>query len=384
MGSTTIISTSPPLVLAFPSSTPTDEPPAPTSSPTAVQSPTPAPTAGIPELQDAAIQKQIDQLATWFLNQGTNSALGVAIAERDPRTGQLGAMMLNYGTTAKGAGQTVTSDTIYEIGSITKVFTGILLAEQVDAGAVRLDDPIQNYLPEGIEAPTYKQIAITLDDLATHRSGLPRDVDTDSIRELYGWLNGYHLNRAPGVEYAYSNVGFSLLGDILARRAGTDFNTLEYQSVSKPLGLSDTIEALTSDQTNRLAQGYTYDGSAASYFPDSGAMSAAGYMHSTLKDMTSFLVDNMQANSTQLGDSLQMAQSLQAEGKEPGTGVGLGWEIDQLGTTSERLYKGGGTYGFTSYISFLRDNRYGFVLLTNGMYAENLVPHMLNILNTTP
>jgi hypothetical protein len=90
----------------------------------------------------------------------------------------------------------------------------------------------------------------------------------------------------------------------------------------------------------------------------------------------------MVPEATPLNSSIDMAQSLQAEGRDPGTGVGLGWEIAQLGTTGERLYKGGGTLGFTTYISFMRDGSTGFVLLTNGMYVDSLVPHMLRILSS--
>ncbi len=353
-------------------------------SPTAIQSPTPVPTEGIQEFDDAAMRKQVNQLAASFLGQGTNSALGVAIVERDPQTGQLEAMLLDYGKTSKVNGEEVTPDTVYEIGSITKAFTGLLLAQQVKAGTVRLGDPLQNYLPEGIEAPGYNGKEITLDDLVAHRSGLPRDIDTDSIAGMYAWLNQYRLTRAPGDEYVYSNVGYALLGDILARKAGTDFNSLEYQAVSQPLGLSDTAEHLDTDESRRMAHGYTYDGSPAQYMPDSGAMSSAGYMRSTLKDMTRFLMDNMQPGSTPLAEEIQAAQQVQAEGKDPGTGTGLGWDIEHVGTPNERIYKGGTTYGFTSYISFMRDGSSGFVLLTNGMYADTLVPPMLRILSTTP
>jgi D-alanyl-D-alanine-carboxypeptidase/D-alanyl-D-alanine-endopeptidase len=341
------------------------------------------PTAHIPDLQDAALQRQIDKLAASFVGQGTNSGMGVAVVERDPSTHQLEAMELNYGTTGKGSGQQVTSDTVYEIGSVTKLFTGILLAEDVSSGKVQLNDPIQNYLPPGVQAPAYNGISITLDDLATHHSGLPRDINTDEPSEMYNWLNGFQLSTQPGSRYLYSNVGYSLLGDILARLASTDFNTLEFRSVSQPLGMSDTGEALDTDENSRLAQGYTLDGSPAQYFPESGAMSAAGYLRSTLGDMTRFLIANMQPDATPLSDAIQMAQALQAEGKNPGTGVALGWEIDQLGTTNERLYKGGGTYGFTSYITFMRDGSYGFVVLTNGPNAETLVPRMLNIIAST-
>jgi len=350
-------------------------------APTFVQaSPTAEPTAQIPELQDGAIRSQIDKLASWFVDQGTDPGLSVSVVMRNPQTGQLEEMLLSYGRSSKDKGQPITPDTIYEIGSITKVFTGILLGEAVNSGAMKLSDPIQMYLPPGIQAPAYNDVQITLLDLATHRSGLPRDLDSDGIADMYAWLNSLHISRLPGSEYSYSNAGYSLLGDMLARQAGTDYGSLEYTAVSRPLGLSDTTEALNTVQASRLAQGYTYDGSPADDFPQSGAMSGAGYLHSTLADMTRFLVENMQPDATPLGRPIDMTESLQAGGRNPGTGVGLGWEIDGLGTARERLYKGGATRAFTSYISFTRDGRAGFVLLANGMFVENLVPHMLNIL----
>ena len=92
-------------------------------------------------------------------------------------------------------------------------------------------------------------------------------------------------------------------------------------------------------------------------------MSAAGYLRSTLNDMTRFLIDNMQPNSTPLASSLQLAQTIQAEGRNPGTGTGLGWEIDRPGTPSEVIWKEGGTLGFTSYISFREDGSSGLCLV---------------------
>ena len=283
--------------------------------PTATLAPTATPIPNIPELKDAALKSQIDRLASGFLRSGSSSGLGVAVVVRDQSTGLLEAMMLNYGTSAKDQGSDTTPDTVYEIGSITKVFTGILLAEAVNAGRVKLDDPIQNYMPPGIHAPTYRDQQISLVDLATHRSSLPRDADTDSLPDLYAWLNGYQLAHAPGSQYVYSNLGYSLLGDILARLAGSDFGPLELQAVSQPLGLVDTRETLTSDETERLAQGYRYDGSAADYFPDSGAMSGAGYLRSTLSDMTRFLVENMQPDSTPLATSIPDCWFLRCRGR---------------------------------------------------------------------
>ncbi len=326
------------------------------------------------------VKAQIDQLAADFLAAGKNSGLGIAVVMRNPQTGELEGTLLNYGTTAKDNGQGVNSDTVYEIGSITKLFTGILLAQAVEAGKVQLDDPIQNYLPEDIHAPTYKNKPIRLEDLATHRSGLPRDTAAESLPQLYSWLDTYKLRRRPGSQYVYSNAGYALLGDILARLSETDYATLEYGSISLPLGLKDTRETLTDEQTGRLAQGYTSSGSPAGYFPYSGAMSGAGYLRSTLNDLTRFLIANMDPNSTTLAEPIALAQMVQAEGSDATTGIGLGWEIDRPGNSDERLSKGGETGGFTSYISFLRDGSSGFVLLANGMDVGRIAPAIINIM----
>jgi CubicO group peptidase (beta-lactamase class C family) len=309
-----------------------------------------------------------------------NPGLSVALIRRNPQTGQLEMMLLNFGSTAKDGAEPVDSNTVYEIGSITKVFTGILLAQAVQAGQMKLDDPIQGYLPDGVQAPAYKGIPITLAELATHRSSLPRDLGSDSLSDLYEWLNGFHLSQAPGSKYVYSNLAYSLLGDILARNANTDYGTLVFQSVSQPLGLTDTTETLSADQMKRLAKGYAADGSLARYFPDTGAMGGAGYLRSTLHDLALFLAENMQPDSTPLAGALRLAQTVQSEGSSPETGTGLGWEITHPGKPDERIWKGGATPGFSSYISFANDGSWGFVLLSNGQSVDSLVPNMIRVL----
>lgn len=355
--------------------------PLPVASATATQIPTLVPTPGLPLFSDDHLKSQIDRLASAFLKNTRNPGLSIAVVTRDPQTGQLEAMLLNYGTTAKDGGQPVTSDTVYEIGSITKAFTGILLAEAVNVGKVRLDDPIQKYVPPDVHAPTYKDIPITILNLATHRAALPRDPDSDDMQDIYSWLDTYKLAHAPGSQYVYSNLGYALLGDILARLSGNDYGTLEFQSVSQPLGLIDTAETLSDDQTNRLALGYTYDGSLMPYFPTSGALSSAGYLRSTLNDMTRFLIDNMQPDTTSLASSLRLAQVVEAEGRNPGSGAGLGWDINHPGAPDESIWKGGVTPGFSSYISFRRDGGSGFVILTNGQFADGLASNIIQLLD---
>jgi D-alanyl-D-alanine-carboxypeptidase/D-alanyl-D-alanine-endopeptidase len=356
--------------------------PTPTPPATSTTTPTAPPTAAISELNSPGMELEIDRLATAFLDQGKSSALSIGIVIGDSGGEGMRVMRLNYGSTSKNHGRAVTSTTLYEIGSITKLFTGILLAQAVMSGEVGLNDPIQSYMPPGIQAPNYRGEPITLKELATHRSSLPRDPGTDSLSSLYTWLNEYQLPRAPGTQYAYSNLGYGLLGDILARLSGMDFGTLEFESISQPLGLQDTRPNLSAEQRERLAQGYTYDGSPTEYFPETGALSGAGYLRSTLQDMMRFLIANMQPQSSALGAAIALAQREEAEGPDPGTHIGLGWNIEKPGTPDERLWKAGATSGFTSYITFAADGSYGFVILNNGRYAETLVPAILGILSS--
>ena len=350
-------------------------------SPTVTDTPTPTSTPTIDSLTDDPLRKQIDRLAMDYIKWGHGSGLSMAVVKRNPQTGRLEAMLLNYGYTSKHDLQPVASDTVYEIGSLTKVFTGILLAQAINDGKVVLDDPVQNYLPNGVHLAEYRNRPIKLVDLATHRSGLPRDVGVNDPAGLYQWLNGYQPSIAPGAEYIYSNLGYMVLGDILTRLSQSDFNTLEYANVSEPLGLSDTREVLTNEEKSRLAQGYYYDGSLTSYFPDSGTMSAAGYLRSTLNDMTRFLIDNMQAYATPLAPSLQLAQTVQSPGRNPGEGTALGWEIDDLNKPDEVIWKSGGTNGFTSHIEFMKDGSSGFVLLSNGQYVDDLAVELAPLLD---
>jgi CubicO group peptidase (beta-lactamase class C family) len=126
-------------------------------------------------------------------------------------------------------------DSVFEIGSITKVFTATVLAEMVERGEVKLDDPVQRYLPSSVRMPQRNGRQITLLDLATQSSGLPRLPNNlrpksmtnpyadYTVEQMYEFLSGYQLTRDAGEEYEYSNIGVGLLGHALARRAGLSY-----------------------------------------------------------------------------------------------------------------------------------------------------------------
>src|SRR5262249_41943133 len=154
---------------------------------------------------------------------------------------------------------------------ITKVFTSLALADMVEEGLVRIDDPVRLHLPDEVKVPRSGDREITLRHLSTHTSGLPRvpgklilrGLISDNpyadfgAKDLYDFLAKARLAHAPGERDEYSNVGAGLLGHALARRAGLDYERLIVSRICDPLGMDDTRIALSSGQRDRLAKPYT-------------------------------------------------------------------------------------------------------------------------------
>src|SRR5687768_4407199 len=183
--------------------------------------------------------------------------------------GPQGRRIVSYGARDQGYRRPVTGDTVFEIGSITKVFTSLLLADMVGRAEVALDDPVARYLPPGVKVPERKGRQITLVDLATHMSGLPREASNFepdladwaagySEASLYEFLGAYQLTEDIGASNEYSNVGVALLGIALARRAGMDYGTLVRARIGEPMGLDSTGVSLTPEMTARVATGHFF------------------------------------------------------------------------------------------------------------------------------
>jgi serine-type D-Ala-D-Ala carboxypeptidase/endopeptidase len=170
--------------------------------------------------------------------------------------------MVGYGRLRTDAQDPPDGGTVFEIGSITKVFTGLLLADLAEQGLVGLDEPLASYLPASARVPTVEGRRITLGDLASHAGGLPRDPKGTprrwlgdrhnpnaglSVEELYAGLARTRLRRQPGVRVKYSNLGAGLLGQALARAAGQPYETLVRERICLPLGMADTVVTPTSE-----------------------------------------------------------------------------------------------------------------------------------------
>ena len=238
-----------------------------------------------------------------------------------------GTQFLAYGHTNEQNAAPPAADTLFEIGSISKVFTGLMLAEMVERNQVALDEPVAKLLGDSMKIPERGERPITLVDLATHSSGLPRlptnltpkDMTNPyadyTVAQLAAFLGGHKLAHEPGQQSSYSNLGMGLLGHALAVKGGKSYEALVRELVCQPLDMNDTMIALSDSARGRLAQGHDADGRPAANW-DIPTLAGAGALRSTATDMLTFLEANLalEENSDRCSNCGQPRRAFQESG----------------------------------------------------------------------
>ncbi len=301
-----------------------------------------------------------------------NAAIVVGVLEPG------GSRIISAGIADERRAGRADGNTVFEIGSVSKVFTGALLAEMVRRGEVRLDDPVQKFLPPSVTMPSRNGRQVTLLDLATHRSGLPRmpanfqPKDTENpyadytVEQMYAFLSSYALTRDIGAGYEYSNLAVGLLGHVLALRAGTSYEALLLERIVRPLGMSDTRVVLTPAMRERLARGHYATGAPAQNW-DLPTFVGAGGIRSTANDMLKFLAANLDVREG-LPAALRSAHVMQREGPGTAPAVGLNWHLNRR-RGREFAWHNGETGGYHSYLALDHETRTGVVVLTNTAFS---------------
>ncbi|WP_444925082.1 serine hydrolase domain-containing protein [Microbulbifer sp. DLAB2-AF] len=276
-------------------------------------------------------------------------------------------------------------DTIFEVASLTKIFTALLLAVEVVHKRVRLDDPLRDYVPDGVKAPTFKGRQITLTDLATHGAALPlrpNNLATSvpdapnkyagySFEQLYGSLPSYHLQTSPGSQFNYSNLAFGLLGQGIALKSGRSFAEILRERVTEPLGLSDTTLEDDPRKAARRAQGHDFYLSPIGPTSD-GVLAPAGGLRSTANDLLTLLdlFTNGQGPKDLVAASRLML-SVDRPGGSDITRMALGWR--RTTTHGETYYwSNGSSDGSRTFMGFNPARRAGIVALADAASGEGL------------
>lgn len=315
------------------------------------------------------------------VDNGINTGIVVGIID------DTGTHFFNYGDKSLVTKEAVDENSVFEIGSISKTFTGIILATMVLKNEVNLEDKLQDYLPEGITAPTRNGTSIRLVNMSNHTSSLPRMPNNFSPanpanpyidyseKQLYEFLDSYELTRDIGTELEYSNYAVGLLGHLLATKNKTTYEDMMVDVIAKPLGLNNTRIAFTPEMKKNLAKGHSRGREVENW--DLITLAGAGAIRSTTVDMLKYVAANMGKTKSKLYPAMQLAhQNSRAKNLKPI--IGLGWfTMDSDGV--EIIWHNGGTGGYCTFAGFIKDGNKGVVVMTNSSIdVDDIGVHLLN------
>lgn len=301
-----------------------------------------------------------------------------------------GRRVVAYGRMGVKDERPVDADTIYEIGSITKVFTSLLLSDMVLKKEVSLDDTVAKFLPENVKTPENGAGQITLRDLASHYSGLPRlpdnlkpknmndpYADYDAER-LYEFLRKHELKRKPGEKSEYSNLGAGLLGHLLTLRTGKSYEALMRARICEPLKMPSTWVNVPAAMEKRFATGHNGTLSPVAHW-GLDALAGAGAIRSSTNDMLQFLAAAMGNTKTPLAPAFE-AMVASRRSVVSGVEIGLAWHINTRDDT-EVIWHNGGTGGFRTFTGFNPKTHIGVVVMSNvstPVGVDDIGMHLLN------
>lgn len=328
------------------------------------------PTATVPIVETVYVDLIPEDITTSvraMVDQDLN--VGIVVGIVSPR----GKEVFSYGKTALDGDQEVDENTIFELGSIGKVFTTLLLAVMVEKGELSFEDPIENFLPDDISVPIYNGQSIRLIDLATHTSGLPGIPENlapadeynpyadYSIDQMYTALSEVTLSQEPGKDYEYSNFGMGLLGHILSLHSGMSYEELVVHYITDELGMPDTRVDLTTVMQDHLAHGYREG----ELFPlwDNPTLAGAGALRSSVKDMLTFLAANVGLKESSLFEAMKVTHEPRFP-VGPSMEVGLAWHMSKKGDNLV-IEHHGATGGYWSFAGFIMEEQTAVVVLTN-------------------
>jgi len=334
--------------------------------------------------KQSAFDLEVDSLVRAYLSAPENAGLSIGIL-KNGRT-----VFYHYGEARKGTGTLPSNQSLYEIGSVSKSFTGILLARAIEEQKVKADDDIRSYLPAGCRNLVYKGTPVTLVQLANHTSGIPRlpanltdqkDFDEkDPYRHytkelLFDYLAKLKLKTMPGTVSEYSNTGMALLGVILEGVYGKSYEALVKEKITEPLQMKHTCQEVPAAEQSRFCKGYDEQGHETPYW-NLGDIPGCGGLRSTPEDMMLYL----QANLEEKDPAIQRSHVTTFQSGKYNS-LGMAWQKQQSLSGDELIWHNGGTYGFSSFMGFMKSKNCGVVVLSNsGHNVDALSVNLLKML----
>lgn len=329
------------------------------------------------------LELQIDSIVKKYYEN--NSVCGLSIAVYNGET----TKFYNYGEVARGKNELPNSKTIYEIGSISKVFTGILLAQAITEKKVSANDPLKKYLGDSYKNLAYKGKQVELVHLSNHTSRIqriPSDLTTQKGYDasnpykhytkemLLNYISTISIDTFPGLKNEYSNLGAALLGVTLEKVYNKSYEDLVKEKITWPLKMNDTKITLNSEDEKRFAEGHNSYGQTTDKW-NLGAFSGAGGLRSTSEDMIQFV----KANLKDTVPALKLSHySTFNNGRDQ---VAMGWQLVTTKKGNELIWHNGMTQGFSSFCGLIKSKNVGVVVLNNtGLSIDQIAIGILKML----
>ena len=311
----------------------------------------------------------VDSTLQSFMQSPQNCGISIGISQNGETT------FYNYGEIRRDSKIQCDQNTIYEIGSLSSTFCGMLLIQAVLEKKISLEDDIRKYLPGKFAGLVYEKVSIRIKHLAMHTSGLPHlpgDLITEanfdpkdpyknySKEQIFMYLQKVKLSAEPGTVRDYSSLGVALLGIILEKIYATSFENLIKVKIASPFGMSNTAIHLTEQQSVHFAQGYNDDGEPTPHW-NLNSFVAAGGIRSTTNDLLIYLNNN-----------------LEEKDKEKSA---LSWFIKKTKQGNTLMYQSGGTLGSGGFTGFIKEKKCSLVILANsGRNVDYIAIAILNYL----
>jgi len=311
------------------------------------------------------IEKQIEHVAKSYIVFGRTPGVAIGTYHNGIETDCF------FGTKDLSTGQNIDEFTMFEIGSITKIFTTLLFADFVTKNQISLTDTIDDYFPPNIHIPNKDGVHIKFLNLLNHTSGIPREPDLPDEQafasfnetDLANYFDALQLKATPGDSYEYSNLGMGLVGYLMERITGESYNKLLKEKIFVPFGMTYTTCNEADFITDNIAQGY-YGNAKADFYKWSDIFASAGVIKSNLHDMMIYLRENIDFSNSSLKDALILTKSRTFMVDEHFY-IGLGWHLTIDGNGDEIYWHNGGTKGFSTFIAYNNSTKDGVVVLIN-------------------
>lgn len=311
--------------------------------------------------------QQVDSIVRVFLKNNAFCGLSIGIYANGNST------YYNYGELKKGTHILPSKNTIYEIGSISKTFTGILFANAINEKKAGLNDPVKKFLGNDYKNLSYKGKDIELVHLANHTSRIQRiptdlsaqpDFDPQNPYKNYSetmlldYLKKTVIDTFPGVKNEYSNLGMTTLAVIMEKIYGKSYGQLINEKITSVYRLHDTKLNYNENEVSNLATGYSQDGNETRHW-ELGVFSGAGGIRSTTGDLLKFACINL----SDTVPSLKLAHY--STFNDSKTNVGLAWQITNTRQGNEMIWHNGRTGGFSSFCGMIKSKKIAVVILCN-------------------